>query len=325
MNIFRGILTLGHLVILALLAGTYLNAYIAPQTLVWVNLLSLLFPVMVILHFLLCCVWIVLRQKKAVFFLSCSILFYNPIKRWINFTEESTEKPNLKIVTMNIKGGSMGREAINEYLANTQADIIFGQECGSEFQIPGYSYKTTDYPIVALNSKTEIIDQGKITMTGNGNSFFADVKFNGKIIRVINLYLNPFSFEKQKVKPAEDLGKNQTKIKYVLHRLLPVFKIHQQEIADIRRAVESSPYPVILAGDFNAVPNSYEYYTLGKGLTDAFMKAGKGSATSFHDYKFPLRIDYIFTSPEIKAVSYKVDRSVHLSDHFPVLAEFNIK
>ena len=33
---------------------------------------------------------------------------------------------------------------------------------------------------------------------------------------------------------------------------------------------------------------------------------------------------YIFTSKEIKPISYKVDRNVKLSDHFPVIAEFKI-
>ncbi|MGS0748127.1 hypothetical protein [Halpernia sp. GG3] len=53
--------------------------------------------------------------------------------------------------------------------------------------------------------------------------------------------------------------------------------------------------------------------------------AGSGSATSFHDYKFPIRIDYIFTSKEIEPISYKVDRSARLSDHFPVIATFKLK
>jgi endonuclease/exonuclease/phosphatase family metal-dependent hydrolase len=77
-----------------------------------------------------------------------------------------------------------------------------------------------------------------------------------------------------------------------------------------------------VAGDFNSVPNSYEYYNFGKDLQDAFLTAGKGSASSFHDYKVPLRIDYIFTSKSIIPLSYKVDQSIKLSDHYPVIAEF---
>lgn len=252
-------------------------------------------------------------------------MMISPIRRWINWTDKTVEIPNLKIVTMNVKGGSIGGyEKIYDYLEKTNADIIFGQEYGSEFNIPNYPYRTSNYRTIAVNSKTKILDQGKLESTGKGIAFYADIQFKGKIIRVVNVYLNPFSFDKQMVKPVENMEKNKTKIKDVIKKLVPTFKIHQQQIAVIRKAIDHSPYPVILAGDFNSVPNSYEYYHLGKGLNDAFVEAGRGSSTSFHDYKFPIRIDYIFSSKEIKPVSYHVDRSVKLSDHFPVIAEFKI-
>jgi len=323
-KILKFFLVLIHLLVIVLLLGTLLNDVVPLKTFAWFNLLSLAFPVLMIFNVGCCIFWIILRKKRALFFLLVSAVFINPVKRWVNFTEKVSEKPNLKIVTMNIKTGAMGREKIYDFLKNTDADIIIGQEYGTEFNVPGYLYRTDQYEIVALNSKTEMINQQKLTTVGNGNSFFADIKFKGKIIRVINAYLNPFSFEKAKVKPTEDLETNKKKALYILKRLIPTFKIHQQEVSDIRKAIDDSPYPVILAGDFNSVPNSYEYYTLGKNLTDAFVAVGRGSATSFHDYQFPIRIDYIFTSKEIKPISYKVDRNVKLSDHFPVIAEFKI-
>lgn len=55
------------------------------------------------------------------------------------------------------------------------------------------------------------------------------------------------------------------------------------------------------------------------------MDAGSGSATSFHDYKFPIRIDYLFSSPAIKPTGYTVDRELKISDHFPVISSFKVK
>lgn len=325
MKLFRFGLVLIHLFITVLLCGTVLNDYISPEVFPYFNLLSLAFPVLMILNFALCLLWIVLWKKRALFFVAISFIMLKPTERWVNWSGKVAEQPNLKMVTVNLKGGTIaGYETIDEYLEKSKADIIFGQEYGDELNVPNYPYQANQFEIVALNSKTEIIKQEKLTTTGNGNAFYADIKFKGKIIRVVNVYLNPFSFDKQMIKPVEDLQKNKTKVKDIIKKLIPTFKIHQQEIVDIRRAIDQSPYPVILAGDFNAVPNSYEYYELGKGLTDAFVKVGRGSATSFHDYKFPIRIDYIFTSKEIKPISYQVDRSVKLSDHFPVIAEFKI-
>lgn len=324
MKILRLLLTLFHFGILVLLLATSLNSLVSPQTFAYLNLLSLAFPALMILNVLLCIFWIILWKKRALFFVAASFLLFDQTQRWVNWKEKSSEIPNFKVVTLNLKMASKGQEKIYDYLENTDADLILGQEYGKEFNIPGYPHRTKGEVLVALNSKTEIIREEKLPTGQNGNAFFADIRFEGKIIRVFNIYLNPFSFDKATVKPTDDLETNKTKAKYVLKRLIPTFKIHQQEIEAIRKAIDESPYSVIVAGDFNSVPNSYEYYTLSKGLTDAFMEVGRGSATSFHDYKFPLRIDYIFTSKEIKAVSYRVDRSVKLSDHFPVIAEFKV-
>ena len=325
MKIFRFLLTLLHLFIIVLLLGTLLNAYTPPRVFPWMNMLSLGFPVLMILNVLLCVFWMVLWKKRTFLFLLLSLFLINPTRRWVNYSGTFKGKPNLKIVSVNIKGGTLfGYQKVYDYLKTTDADIILAQEYGSEFKVPGYEHRTDAYEIVALNSKIKILEQGKIATVGNGNSFFADIEFNGKKIRLINVYLSPFSFDKGKVKPSEDFDKNKLKLNYVVRKLVPTFKNHQDEVADIQRAVEESPYPVILAGDFNAVPNSYEYYQIGKNLKDVFVEAGNGSATSFHDYKFPIRIDYVFCSPEIKPASYRVDRSVKISDHFPVITEFKI-
>lgn len=322
MKLFRFVLTLIHVFIIVLLGGTLLNDYVAPRVFPYVNLLSLAFPVLMILNVLLCLFWIILLKKRALFFIGASVMMITPIKRWVNWNSKIVEKPNLKIVTFNIKGGQLGKEKIDDYLKSINADIILTQEGKKGFALTGYQQTSKDYEIVALNSKTEIMKEEKLATFSNGNAFYADIKFNDKIIRVVNVYLNPFSFDKQMVKPVGDLQEDKAKVKDIVRKLVPTFKIHEKEIVDIRKAIENSPYPVILAGDFNSVPNSYEYYELGKGLTDAFVEVGRGSSTSFHDYKFPIRIDYIFTSKEIKPVSYRVDRSVKLSDHFPVVAEF---
>lgn len=321
----RFLFTVFHSLVIVLLLGTLLNAYVPPRIFPWFNMLSLAFPVLMILNVGMILLWIVLWNKRAFLFLLLSLFLINPLKRWINFSSTKEQQGNLKIVSLNTKGGLLyGYEKVYDYLKNTDADIILAQEYSTEFNVPGYQHQTDSYEIVALNSKYKIIHQNKIATLGNGNSFFADVEVNGKIIRLINVYLSPFSFEKRKVKPTEDLDQNKVKLRYVIRKLVPTFKSHQDEVADIQKAIAESPYPVILAGDFNAVPNSYEYYHIGKNLKDVFVETGSGSATSFHDYKFPIRIDYVFCSPQIKPVSYKVDRSVKLSDHYPVITEFKI-
>ena len=83
--------------------------------------------------------------------------------------------------------------------------------------------------------------------------------------------------------------------------------------------MNTSPYPIILCGDFNDTPTSYTYKQLSEGLNDSFSNAGLGIGQTYNG-KFPtLRIDYILHSPEFELNSFKTT-DVNLSDHFLLLA-----
>ncbi|KQT24517.1 metal-dependent hydrolase [Chryseobacterium sp. Leaf405] len=318
----RQILLFAHLSIAVLLLCTLVNAWIPPNLIGNLNLLSLGFPYLISLYILLTLVWIIKRKKIAIAFVLGIFLFYNPIRRWVNFspkTENVKSIRDIKVLTFNVKYGDFGWEKVKKYITDQNADIILVQEKDTNHALRQDMVK---YPSVILKTKHKIVRQEElITDKSRGNSFYADIDINGKIIRVVNVYLEPFRLNKSMLK-FEGLNKQGGKINTLLSHMTPTFKAHEDQIKKIRKAVDLSPYPVILAGDFNSVPNSYEYYNLGKDLQDAFLTAGNGSSSSFHDYKVPLRIDYIFSSKSIIPLSYKVDNSVELSDHYPVIAEF---
>ncbi|MDH6251549.1 endonuclease/exonuclease/phosphatase (EEP) superfamily protein YafD [Chryseobacterium sp. H1D6B] len=329
MKVFRLILLVLHLAIFSLLLGVLLNAYIPPKVFPWFNLLSLGFPILIIVYVLLTVFWIFCWKKRAVVFILLGLVFINPVKRWVNFSTDNKKTDDLKIVSFNVKGGVYGVEEIKSYFNKQDADIILLQEYGASkiYQFNGLK-KNAANDVISIFSKYKIIDHKELINsnydTNNAYAIQADIEIKGKIYRCINVYLQPFKFEKNMVKLNGNKDEDEQKLKDVVRRLIPTFKAHQDQVELIRKAVNNSPYPVILAGDFNSVPNSYEYYHLSEGLKDAFVEAGKGSATSFHDYKFPLRIDYIFTSNSIQPISYQVDRSVKLSDHYPVIATFSL-
>lgn len=329
MKVVRLILFILHIGIAFLLLGMLLNAYVPPKLFPWFNLLSLGFPVLITVYALLTFFWIICWKKRAILFAVLGLAFINPITRWINYSPDDNKEFDLKIVSFNTKNGLVqGKKKIKEYIDSQDADIVLLQEDVGE----GYYFdelkETKRDAITTIFSKYKIIDHEELIKsdyeTNNAYANQVDVEIRGKIYRIINVYLQPFKFEKSMVKLNGNNEENEQKVKGVVRRLIPTFKKHQEQVEVIREALENSPYPVILAGDLNSVPNSYEYYHLSKGLKDAFVVAGRGSATSFHDYKFPLRIDYIFTSESIKPVSYRVDRSVRLSDHYPVVATFQL-
>lgn len=311
--------------VLFLLLGTLMNAYVPPKIFPWFNLLSLGFPVLIITYMVFTLFWLFSWKKRTFVFMVAGLIFMVPVQRWVNFSSGKKETADLKVVSFNVKAGLLGAPAVNEYLNSSDADVIMLQEYSVKISVKGMT-GSGENGVLKVFSKHKIIDTKELIKSDfESNNAYAsqtDIEIKGKIYRFINVYLEPFKFEKGMVKMDGDKEEDKEKLKSIVKRLIPVFKKHQDQVAAIKEGIENSPYPVILAGDFNSVPNSYEYYHLSENLEDAFVKVGKGSATSFHDYKIPIRIDYIFTSKSIQPVSYKVDRTAKLSDHYPVIGTF---
>lgn len=328
MKILRIVLSVIHVVVLCLLAATMLNAYIPPKIFPYLNLLSLAFPFLMIANILICIFWVLSWKKRAFVFLLATVLLLTPIRRWLNYSEKNDEKADFKVLSFNNKVNEFGKERVEDYVNSFDADFVFLQEAGYE-KLGNPSLQnlkfTVHNPIISFYSKYEIIENGSIPFVSNGDALYADVVVKGKRIRFVNVYLEPFQLHKSMVKPTSDIDENEEKARGLVRKFLPVFKTHQEQVEILKDFIKQSPYPVILAGDFNSVPNSYEYYTISDILQDCFLEAGNGFSTSFHDYKFPIRIDYIFSSKELKPLSYKVDRTRKLSDHYPVMATFSLK
>lgn len=101
------------------------------------------------------------------------------------------------------------------------------------------------------------------------------------------------------------------------------------------REVNNKNYPVILMGDFNLEENTESIELLSSQLHDskthALQKFGPQGTFNAFEFTKPVtrRIDYIFTSPEIKINKYAVlsdsDQCRYPSDHLPVYTELDIK
>jgi endonuclease/exonuclease/phosphatase family metal-dependent hydrolase len=94
---------------------------------------------------------------------------------------------------------------------------------------------------------------------------------------------------------------------------------------ELRRIVAAGKTPVILVGDFNAVPDSTAIAKVREFLTDAWTIAGKGAGPTIPVAKPTRRIDYIWVSaPSIEPVKMEVLSSA-ASDHLPIVAELRLR
>lgn len=177
---------------------------------------------------------------------------------------------------------------------------------------------------LAIFSRFPILKKGKIDIgTRSGNAaIYADVKVNDKVVRVINVHLQSLKINEE---AAVNHYTEESTIKHLVGNLKYGFQRRTFQIHALEQAVKTSPFPVIICGDFNDTPYSYAYQTLRNRMQNAFEAEGNGFGISFNG-KIPfLRIDHQFYTSELEAISFETDRSADFSDHFPTIGEYVFK
>lgn len=102
------------------------------------------------------------------------------------------------------------------------------------------------------------------------------------------------------------------------------FEKRAEETDKAAAIIAKSPYPVMICGDFNDLPGSYTYTKLRGNLNDAFADKGQLLGRTYSQILPTLRIDHLFYDPKIlKIVGFDCPHT-ELSDHRPVIANFEI-
>ena len=91
-------------------------------------------------------------------------------------------------------------------------------------------------------------------------------------------------------------------------------------VKEICRIVDSTDMPIILMGDFNALPDSKELKPLYERLEDTDSYADVKGKFTFPSDRPNIKIDYIFFR-NLRCKSVKTIEEV-VSDHLPIVAEF---
>jgi endonuclease/exonuclease/phosphatase family metal-dependent hydrolase len=262
----------------------------------------------------------------------------------------------IKVVSFNVHslyGNQRGdkisetRSKVTEFLAADNADII----CIQEFYAIGEDFnKTLDkftkaiklqhfffknyqeffnkqkINAIATFSRYPIVRTGTYKLPDKSlYAIFTDVLINGDTIRIYNLHLESirfgdedYSFYSHLTDPGKETTPLDVGSKKMMWKLKKAFIFRSTQVESLVRDIAGTPYPVILAGDFNDSPASYTYHQLSRVLSDSYIEAGQDLFGSTYAGKFPsFRIDYVLHSDAFKAISYK-KMEVDLSDHYPI-------
>ncbi|MEJ7737506.1 MAG: endonuclease/exonuclease/phosphatase family protein [Chitinophagaceae bacterium] len=182
---------------------------------------------------------------------------------------------------------------------------------------------------VVILSKFPMVDSAQFIYDENSAAerlISADIKVGDQTFRVLTTHLQSVMFNTQDYQGLNEIKHTGNKAidatKNIVAKLRKGYNFRSGQAEMVRRYINESPFPVIVCGDFNDVPNSYAYFTVKGDLQDAFLKAGYGLSRTFRFISPTLRIDYIFADKTFKVNQY-ARLKVPYSDHYPIVADLS--
>ena len=320
-----------------LLLASYLLPFIPPHIFPSLSVLSLVMPVLLIMNLMFFLYW--LLQGKRQFLLSAFILLLGVTHILSLFRIHSSDIESsdqaLKVLTYNVRQFNINgwSEEVNvgkrivDFVKEKDPDIVAFQEYhpAINFDRNLYTYQYRKMNKSNKNfgqiifSKYEIISQGSLDFerTGN-NAIYIDIVRAKDTLRIYNVH-----FQSLRVSPSlEKLQKQNSKL--LIGRLGQAFVKQEQQLEKFLKHEESSPYPIVVAGDFNNSATSYLYRKVRGGKDDAFAKAGSGTGATFQFDVIPLRIDFILADESLPVIGFET-YDIPLSDHLPSMATFDME
>lgn len=272
---------------------------------------------------------------------------------WTGLLLFSHRRPNtegctkaLTVLTYNTHQMEMYAKAhqnrVIRYLQRQEADIVCLQEVDvykdekyltfpeMRKALSKYPYTYFDFKIhnkrhqygIAVFSKFPLLNKNTIRYTSRGNiSNYCDVVIGKDTLRLFNNHLESNKLTLTDFPDTLESGAIKESAHRISDKLGSARAIRHEQARAIRHEIDQSPYPVIVAGDFNAIPLSYTYLKIrGGNLRDCFLESsiGRWGATLTKRH-IGIRIDYVLCSKSLRPADVRIDK-LNYSDHYPVTA-----
>lgn len=181
---------------------------------------------------------------------------------------------------------------------------------------------------IALFSKYPMIARGDVMFETQGVQdfnycIFADIVKGIDTFRVYNVHLQSIRLHTDPHIEGEEMQTYGSKkgALAIYRKLRGAFEKRADQARRVVEHLQSSPYPVIVCGDFNDTPMSYTYNQFQLRLLDAFRGNSFGLGTTYVGRLPAGRIDYLFYSPQLQAAHFKIQKQTR-SDHRAVSCIF---
>jgi len=364
-NIIKFIFLSLNLFAVGLMIISNLASGISPEKMLLPAYLSLILPFTITLNVFFVIFWLIFRKWFLLLSLVTLILSYDTCRNVFPINLNAKEKTevadsltftllsyNTHANALMIKHKPNKPNPVIQYMLDQDPDIL----CIQEFSVRDtkehltekdflkifskYPYRFISYIVetgwssygVAVFSKFPLKNGKVLDLNSPQNtSIHVDVDFNGKFFRLYNCHLETNKLTESDVNMANrlryeldaELIKGTTI--HLSKKLGAAYPIRAQQADILAKSIELSPYPVLVAGDFNDVPSSYAYTKIRGDLKDAFVERGNGLGWTYNASVFKFRIDHIFYDPVFKLLDFKLDNKARHSDHFPLMCKLKFE
>jgi endonuclease/exonuclease/phosphatase family metal-dependent hydrolase len=337
------------------LVASSLSSMIDPRWSAFIAILGLFYPVWLIVNILFLLYWML--RVRAQFLLSfiAILLTWSDLSSLVRFgRQEQVLNPDKGLTFMSynvrmfnrykwIKGDHVPVN-IERIVDRQNPDVLCIQEYYERSTTPDFHFEysfiwTPNYGKnygMAIMSQLPIVDSGSVEYNPyvglgmNKGFIWVDVLSGTDTLRVINVHLASMQLQENDFKIVDgelDISKQEELKEGIWKfggRLGRALVKHAHQMDPIEDFIAKSPHPIVLCGDLNDTHSSYSYSQLDKQLDDSFVRIGKGFGKTYPRFWFPLRIDHIFVSPELRVNKHGVIWE-EFSDHFPVVVEVSFE
>lgn len=359
---FRSLLWSLNLLLVLYTGLAYWLLYSLPTQHWSASMVMITLPVAWLLNLLVVCLWLTDRPWRSwlsgIVVLIGILLFGSRTFSWHQIQKFVGTSTPLKVFSYNVGGFDLEYARVNDYptsprfrrIANFIVRADASVKCFQEFwtsaeltnydfvqrfRKAGYSYSCFSVPVnrasrgvamgMAIFSRYPIIQSGREGFNFPNGILWADIKVNNDTVRIINVHMQSMGIRLGKVLDKEEMNAVKHETRGVLSALRNGFIRRNDQVNIVQRYIQTSPYPVIVTGDFNDTPYSVVYERMRQLLPNSFEEAGHGFGFTYNHTPSFIRIDNQFHDPRLPVLNFETINYVTDSDHYPVAGTYVVK
>lgn len=241
------------------------------------------------------------------------------------------------------------RNSILQYIQEQDPDVICFQEfyhqdkptafstrdtlvelLGMKYSHERYSHKRNNRQNfgICMLSKYPMIAEGDVMFENFASTdnycVFADIVKGKDTIRVYNIHLQSIKLQQEDYalfgEKNKQAGVKKSTVRLLYEKLTIAYPTRAEQARRVVEHMETSPYPVVICGDFNDTPMSYVYNQFNKLLIDSYRESSFGLGRTYVGKVPAGRIDYIFHTPNLQAANFSIQERA-FSDHRAIQCE----